>query len=62
MEFSSNRTCERIIQILIGDEDFNVETDNLLELNIPDHLREKFHQIDRKEEEEEEAKEEIKQR
>lgn len=37
---------------MIGDEDPHVETDNLLELNIPDHLREKFHQIDRKEEEE----------
>lgn len=36
---------------MIGDEDPHVETDNLLELTIPDHLREKFHQIDRKEEE-----------
>jgi len=52
LNFSCNRTCERIIQILIGDEDYNVETDNLLELNIPDDLREKFQQIDRKQEEE----------
>ncbi|CAF0819745.1 unnamed protein product [Rotaria sp. Silwood1] len=53
LDFACNRTCERIIQILIGDEDYNVETDNLLELNIPEHLREKFHDIARKEEEEE---------
>jgi len=30
-----------------------VETDNLLELNIPENLREKFQEADRKEEEEE---------
>ncbi|CAF1212487.1 unnamed protein product [Adineta ricciae] len=51
LDFACNRTCERIIQILIGDEDYNVETDNLMELNIPHDLREKFHEIDRKEEE-----------
>ena len=49
-----SRTCERIIQILIGDEDYNVETDNLLELNIPEDLREKFETIDRQEEQEQE--------
>ncbi|CAF0852576.1 unnamed protein product [Rotaria sordida] len=51
LDFACDRTCERIIQILIGDEDYNVETDNLLELNIPEDLREKFHDSDRKEEE-----------
>lgn len=56
LDFGCNRTCERIIQILIGDEDFNVETDNLLELAIPHDLREKFQQSDRKEEEEENNK------
>ncbi|CAF0900018.1 unnamed protein product [Adineta steineri] len=50
LDFNSSRTCERIIQILIGDEDYYVETDNLLELNIPDNLREKFQEIDKKEE------------
>jgi hypothetical protein len=29
-----------------------VETDNLLQLDIPNNLREKFQEIDRKEEEE----------
>ena len=53
LDFLCSRTCERIIQILIGDEDHTVETDNLLELTIPEHLSEKFHDIDRKEEEEE---------
>jgi hypothetical protein len=53
LDFRCSRTCERIIQILIGDEDGAVETDNLFQLNIPDDLREKFHEIDRKEEEEE---------
>ncbi|CAF3961621.1 unnamed protein product [Rotaria sp. Silwood2] len=52
LDFACNRTCERIIQILIGDEDYNVETHNLLELNIPEDLREKFHESDRKEEDE----------
>lgn len=52
LDFACNRVCQRIIQILIGDENYNVETDNLLELNIPDHLRDKFQQIDQKEEEE----------
>lgn len=51
LDFLCSRTCERIIQILIGDEDHTVETDNLLELTIPEHLSEKFHDIDRKEEE-----------
>ncbi|UJR28152.1 hypothetical protein I4U23_009406 [Adineta vaga] len=54
LDFACNRTCERIIQILIGDEDYNVETDNLMELSIPDHLQEKFQEVDRKEEEEKE--------
>ena len=57
MDFNCSRTCERIIQILIGDEDYYVETDNLLELSVPSHLKEKFEQIDRKEEEEEKNKE-----
>ncbi|CAF3329537.1 unnamed protein product [Rotaria socialis] len=52
LDFSCGRTCERIIQILIGDEDHTLETDNFLELSVPDHLREKFQDIDRKEEEE----------
>jgi hypothetical protein len=56
LDFLCSRTCERIIQILIGDEDQQLETDNLLELNIPDNLKEKFQQNDRKEEEEEENK------
>lgn len=54
LDFLRSRTCERIIQILIGDEDHTVETDNFLELTIPEHLSQKFHDADRKEEEEEE--------
>lgn len=52
LDFACDRACQRIIQILIGDEEYNGETDNLLELSIPNDLREKFQQIDRKEEEE----------
>lgn len=55
-DFGCDRICSRIIQILIGDEDSQVETDNLLELNIPQHLKDKFEEIDRKEEKEEKEK------
>jgi len=59
LDFGCSRTCERIIQILIGDEDYNVETDNYLELNIPEDLRNKFERISQKEEEEEEKNKDL---
>ena len=49
IDFACGRTCERIIQILIGDEDSQVATNNFLELDVPNDLREKFEEIDRKE-------------
>lgn len=61
IDLGCSRTCEKIIQILIGDEDHQVDTDNFLELNIPSDLRDKFDDIYRKEaaEEEEEKKKEL---
>ena len=55
-DFGCDRTCSRIIQILIGDEEAQVETDNLLELTIPQHLKDKFEDIDRREEQEDKEK------
>ena len=58
-DFGCDRICSKLIQILIGDEDVQVESDNLLELNIPTHLKEKFEEIDRKEEQEKKETEKI---
>lgn len=56
IDFECDRTCSRIIQILIGDEDDHVETDNLLELEVPTDLKSKFEEVDRREEEENKEK------
>jgi hypothetical protein len=59
IDFACSRTCEKIIQILIGDENDQVETDNLLELNIPNDLITKFEESDRKEEEEDKNQQQL---